>query len=330
MGGRVDCATDADRNEPSGRTHTAVVDEFEHCRRYLTGLAYRMLGSMSEAEDAVQEAYLRWHTLEQAGIGSARAYLSKVVARICLDVMKSARARREAYVGVWLPEPVLEAEALGADTASEYAADLSVGLMLALERLSPLERVVFLLHDVFEVGFDEVGQVLGRNEAACRQLAARARAHVRGARPRFEVAPEKGREILHAFMLAYRTGDVGGLANLLAEHAVLHTDGGGKRPAALNPIHGRENILRLYMGLARKRRVPPADLRPTIINGLIGCVVTPADDDPYTIALEVEFGRIKAIYVVRNPDKLKHLATSFRGVLRDDPFATTTAWGSVS
>lgn len=303
-------------NGQSAGRDTEVADEFERCRRYLTGLAYRMLGSMTEAEDAVQEAYLRWHMLEKTGISSARAYLSKIVAHICLDMMKSARAQRETYVGVWLPDPVLDAEALSADSASEYAADLSVGLMLALERLSPLERVAFLLHDVFDVGFDEVGEILDRNEAACRQLAARARSHVRAARPRFEVAPEKGREILHAFMEAYRTGNADALADILAEDAVLHTDGGGKRRAALNPIHGRDNILRLLAGIARKWPAHLVDLRPAAINGLPGCVATLADGGVHTLALEIVCDRIIAIYAVRNPDKLKHLAADFPNVAR--------------
>lgn len=284
-----------------------VADQFERHRRYLTGLAYRMLGSMVEAEDAVQEAYIRWHECEKGSIDSARAFLAKIVVRICLDQMKSAQATRETYVGSWLPEPVLNAETLGAETASEYAADLSVGLMLALERLSPLERAAFLLHDVFDVGFDEVAQLLERNEAACRQLAARGRTHVRRSRPRFPVDSDKGDEILQAFMEAYRTGNNDALANILAEDAVLHTDGGGKRRAALNPIVGRAKILALLAGVARKRREPLGDFRPATINGLPGCLATLARGDILTIALEIVFDRIRAIYVVRNPDKLKHV-----------------------
>ena len=282
------------------------IEEFERNRRYLTGLAYRMLGSLAEAEDAVQEAYVRWHRSDRAGIQNVRAFLSKTVTRICLDQRKSARSRRETYVGPWLPEPVLDSDALGADTASEYAADLSVGLMLALERLSPLERAAFLLHDVFEVEFDEVAVILDRSEAACRQLAARARANVRQSRPRFKVAPEKGGEILSAFMSAYRTGNVSALAGLLAEDAVLHADGGGKRKAALNPIYGRDRVLRFIAGAAHKW--PVGGLRPVVINGLPGCVVSLPDGGVQTIALEVSGGSIKAIYSVRNPDKLRHIS----------------------
>ena len=290
--------------DESGR---GPADQFEGHRRYLTGLAYRMLGSLAEAEDAVQEAYIRWHGTERGRIESPRAFLSKVVTRICLDQMKSARAKRETYIGPWLPEPVLDAEALDAETASDYATDLSVGLMLALERLSPLERAAFLLHDVFDVDFEEVARLLRRNEATCRQLAARGRAHVRESRPRFQVQPDKGSEILEAFMTAYRTGKVDSLASILTEDAVLYTDGGGKRRAALNPIIGRTKILALVAGLARKRADPVVDLRPAIINGLPGSVATLASGDLLTIALEIANDKIGAVYVVGNPDKLKHV-----------------------
>ncbi|MCG2641400.1 MULTISPECIES: sigma-70 family RNA polymerase sigma factor [Bradyrhizobium] len=284
-----------------------AADQFERHRRYLTGLAYRMLGSLTEAEDAVQEAYLRWHGTDKARVESPRAFLAKVVTRICLDQMKSARVKRETYVGPWLPEPVLDAESLAAETASDYATDLSVGLMLALERLSPLERAAFLLHDVFDVEFEEVARLLGRNVATCRQLAARARAHIRDSRPRFQVQPDKGNKILQAFMTAYRTGNVDGLASVLSEDAVLYTDGGGKRRAALNPIVGRARILALLAGLARKRAEPVVELRPAIINGLHGCVATLANGELFTIAIEIASDKIDMVYVVRNPDKLKHV-----------------------
>lgn len=297
----TDAVQEQSSPEESGRR---AADQFEKHRRYLTGLAYRMLGSLTEAEDAVQEAYLRWHGTNRARVESPRAFLAKIVTRICLDQMKSARAKRETYVGPWLPEPVLDAETLGAETASDYASDLSVGLMLALERLSPLERAAFLLHDVFDVEFEEVARLLERNQVTCRQLAARARAHIRESRPRSEVEPDKGNEILQAFMTAYRTGNVDGLANILSNDAVLYTDGGGKRRAALNPIVGRVRIVALFAGLARKRVQPVVDLRPAMINGLPGCVATLANGELLTIALEIVSGKIGKVYVVRNPDKL--------------------------
>lgn len=288
-------------------TETSPVASFEEHRRFLLSLAYRMLGSLSEAEEAVQDCYLRWHQTDRAAVTNARAFLAKTVTRLCIDRLKSARARRETYVGSWLPEPVLEAEALSAETASEYADDLSVGLMLALERLSPLERAAFLLHDIFDVDFPEVARLIDRNEAACRQLAARARTHVREARPRFPVMPEAGADIAAAFAAAVRSGDVGALARLLAEDAVLHSDGGGRKAAAINPIFGRDRIARFFAGVARKFAEPMVASRITSINGLPGEVATFSDGSVQTMALEIVDGQIVALYVVRNPDKLAHL-----------------------
>ncbi|HUL04851.1 MAG TPA: sigma-70 family RNA polymerase sigma factor [Candidatus Acidoferrum sp.] len=288
----------------------AAVDGFEPHRKHLTGLAYRMLGSLAEAEDAVQEAYLRWHRTDQTKVTDARAFLSKTVTRLCLDQLKSARARRETYVGPWLPEPLLEDAGLATETAGEYAHDLSVALLLALERLSPLERAAFLLHDVFDMAFAEVAETLGRDEAACRQLAARARAHVRVARPRFPVPPDEGARLAEAFMAAARSGDAGALARLLTADAALHSDGGGKKRAALNVIRGRDKIAAFFAGLARKEAaaVTAIRVRPARINGLPGFVAVEPDGTVQTIALEIAGAEIAAIYVVRNPDKLRHVA----------------------
>ncbi len=184
---------------------------FEPHRRHLTGLAYRMLGSLAEAEDIVQDAYLRWHGAERGAIANPRAFLSKTVTRLCLDHIKSARVRREEYIGPWLPEPVLDPAALAPDSASDMAHDLSMALMLALERLSPLERAAFLLHDVFDMEFAEIAPALERNEAAVRQLAARARAHVEAARPRFAATPDEGAKLAEAFLAASRSGDAAGM-----------------------------------------------------------------------------------------------------------------------
>jgi RNA polymerase sigma-70 factor, ECF subfamily len=282
---------------------------FEAHRRHLLGLAYRMLGSLAEAEDAVQEAYLRWHATDRAQVANPRAFLSTVVTRLCLDHLKSAQAQRESYVGPWLPEPVVDDAALAAETASDYAHDLSVALMLTLERLSPLERAAFLLHDVFDMGFAEIASALGRSEAACRQLAARARTHVHSARPRFPAAADEGARLADAFRAAAASGDAAALARLLAEDAVLYTDGGGKRPAALNPIHGADKIARLLAALARKA-APAEEWRfcPARINGAPGYILAEPDGAKQTVAFDVQDGRITAVYVVRNPDKLRRIA----------------------
>jgi RNA polymerase sigma-70 factor (ECF subfamily) len=288
----------------------AAGEVFERHRRYLIGLGYRMLGSIAAAEDAVQEAYLRWHRADRSAVAEPRAFLGKIVTRICLDEMKSARARRETYVGPWLPEPVLHDSGWSAESASEYADDLSVGLMLALERLSPLERAAFLLHDVFDVDYGEVATLLERSEAACRQLATRARANVREQRARFEIPPDGGRAIAEAFTAAVQAGDVAALAGLLAADAMLHTDGGGKRKAALRIIKGHDRIIRFSIGVFRKFTVPMAiEMRFTHINGLPGFVTVFDDGSLQTTAFEIVDGRIAAIYVVLNPDKLGRVAS---------------------
>lgn len=284
---------------------TATAEVFERYRAPLTGLAYRMLASRVDAEDVVQDAYLRWAGRKEAGVDDPRRYLAAIVTRLCLDRMKSARARREVYVGPWLPEPVVD-ETLDAESASELADDLSVALMMALERLSPLERAAFLLHDVFDIDFAEVAQSLGRSEAACRQLAARARRHVRSDRPRFSADQDEGRRLAAAFEAAARSGDAAQLAQLLAADAVLHSDGGGKRPAALRLVIGADDIAALLTGLI-SRGFQAASLRPATVNGVAGFVVREEDGPISTIAFETRHGRISAIYVVRNPEKLAHV-----------------------
>jgi RNA polymerase sigma-70 factor, ECF subfamily len=283
------------------------VQAFEAHRQALTGLAYRMLGSRAEAEDVVQDAYLRWHAADQAVIVEPRRYLGTVVTRLCLDRMKSARARREVYVGPWLPEPVVD-ETLDVEGAGELAHDLSVALMLVLERLSPLERASFLLHDVLGLDFAAVGRALARDEAACRQLAARARTHIEQGRPRFPASQEEGRRLAAAFRAAVQSGDTGALMQLLAEDAVLYSDGGGKRAAALNPIYGADKILRFLAGIARKNQaLPNVQLRAATVNGLAGFVMREEDGSIDTMAIEHRDRRIAAIYVVRNPEKLRHV-----------------------
>lgn len=290
---------------------SASVDQgvaaFEAHRQALIGLAYRMLGSRAEAEDVVQDAYLRWHAADRSTVLEPRRYLGTVVARLCLDRMKSARSQREIYVGQWLPEPVVD-ESFDEANAGDLAHDISVALMLLLERLSPLERASFLLHDVFGLDFAEVARTLGRNEAACRQLAARAREHIEAGRPRFAASPEEGRRLAEAFQAAAASADPQALARLLAKDAVLYTDGGGKRAAALNPIRGAEKIARFFEGVARKNAAFTAlTSRHAVVNGMPGLVLHEDDGSIDTMAFEHSDGRIVAIYIVRNPEKLQHV-----------------------
>lgn len=278
---------------------------FEAQRPRLLRLAYRMLGSMAEAEDVLQDAWLRWRRVEQGEVREPAAFLTRVVTHLCLDTMNSARARRETYVGSWLPEPILEPQ-------EEIRPDeLTLTLMLALERLSPLERAAFLLHDVFGVPLEEVATTLDREAASVRQLAVRARRHVRDARPRYPVAREEGDRIAQAFFQASRSGDLAALRGLLADHVVVHSDGGGKVLAFRNPILGLARVLRLFLGLARKAK-PSVLVQAQWIDGLPG-YVSLERGLMQTTALAIEEGRITAIYITRNPDKLARVVKAMDG-----------------
>jgi len=272
---------------------------FDPLRPRLIRVAYRMLGSMADAEDVVQDAFLRWHGTDRAAVREPEAFLRRVVTRLSLDQLKSARVRREQYLGEWLPEPVLEAEPVE---------DVTLPLLIALERLSPLERAAFLLHDVFGLDFDEVAQSIDRDPAACRQLAARARTHVRSERPRYELDKARGLELAAAFFKASRGGEMDQLQALLAQDVSVHSDGGGKRPAGYLPIFGIDNVMKLHRSLARLLEKGPSELVSYgFINGLPGFVTREADGILQTTALLVVEGEVHAIYVMRNPDKLGHL-----------------------
>ncbi len=281
-----------------------LIDAFETHRTRLRRLAYRMLGSVSEAEDAVQEAWLRWARAGE-GVTDPSAWLVRATTRLCIDRLRAAKAERAAYKGPWLPEPLIEPLT---DDPVERAEEVSVAFLLALERLSPLERAVFLLHDVFEQDYAEVAGTLERSEAAVRQLASRAREHVRIARPRFAVDPQVVLKLAAAFAAASATADVGALAALLAEDAILVTDGGGKRKAALRIMTGRDDILRLLEGLRwRHGDQGVRAVEAVRVNGYPGLLLHMIDG-PETFAFEPDAeGRIAAIYAVRNPDKLSHL-----------------------
>ena len=268
---------------------------FAPLRPKLTRVAYRMLGSVADAEDMVQEAFIRWMKADRGEVREPEAFLRRTVTRLCLDQLKSARRQRETYVGPWLPDPVVE---------EEQEEDVTLPLMLALERLSPLERAAFLLHDVFGLGFEEVAESIQRDPATCRQLAARARTHVREARPRFQVEKQRGLALAEAFFAASRSGDLKPLGAMLAADVSLHADGGGKRPAATEPILGFDAVMKLF---ERFHNNVSKLVRVGFVNGLPGFITLEADGELQTTAIEIEDGKIAAIYVVRNPDKLRHL-----------------------
>jgi RNA polymerase sigma-70 factor (ECF subfamily) len=274
---------------------------FDPLRPKLVRIAYRMLGSVADAEDMAQEAFLRWLDADRDAVREPEAYLRRVVTRLCLDHLKSARHRRETYIGPWLPEPVMEA-------AEDEIDDVTLPLMMALERLSPLERAAFLLHDVFGVSFEEIAATIGREPSTCRQLASRARSHVRAARPRFHMPKERGLEIAAAFFAATRNGNMQKLQSLLAADVSVYSDGGGKKPAAMHPIVGVDDVMRFHASLARLfARKMSRIVRYGFINGLPGFITIEEDDTLQTTALQIDGGKIVAIYVMRNPDKLQHL-----------------------
>jgi len=281
--------------------------EFEAQRGRLQRLAYRMLGSIGDAEDVVQDAWLRW-TRAGDEIADPAAWLVRATTRLCLDRLRAVKAERAAYRGPWLPEPLIEP--LPEDPL-ERAEDVSVAFLLALERLSPLERAVFLLREAFDEDYGAIAEALGRSEPAVRQLAARAKAHVREARPRYVVDQAQAERLAQAFLAAAATGDASGLSAVLAQDAVMVTDGGGKRVAALRVLVGREDIADFFRRIAW-RNGPYGPLvkgvRLASVNGCPG-VVLDLQDGPQTVALEPDAeGRIAAIYVVRNPEKLGHVS----------------------
>jgi RNA polymerase sigma-70 factor (ECF subfamily) len=273
-------------------------------RGRLLGLAYRMLGSRSDAEDVVQDAYLRFAGAQD--VQNPEAFLVTVVTRLCLDRLKSARAQREIYVGPWLPEPVFDAEGLSAEATTELADDLSFALLLALDRLSPMERAAFLLHDVFDTPFSEIAAMLGRTETSCRQLASRARRAVRDNHPAPTATPDSHARLLQAFSDAVASGDVRQLAELLREDAVAITDGGGRKFAARNPIIGADKVARFFVGLAGKTAGQDVRIAPAVINGAVGALLYLDGELDLTLSMAISGEKIAAIYVVRNPDKLRH------------------------
>ncbi len=299
-----------------------VLDVFDRHRRLLFSVAYQMLGSVADAEDAVQDAWLRWSADDRDDVAEPRAYLVRVVTRLALDRLDSARARRESYVGPWLPEPLLTgwdtvaAAPAPADptAAAELGEQVSMALLVVLETLSPAERAVFVLREVFGLPVAEAASALGRSESAVRQMAHRAREHVQARRPRFDADRGAQRAVTERFLAACAGGDVDALLAALAPDAVLISDGGGKAKAALRPITGADKVARFTVGIAAQGLALPG-LRIEIadVNGA-PAVVAWADGEPLmTMSLVVADGLVTQVLVVRNPDKLAGLAAGGRG-----------------
>jgi RNA polymerase sigma-70 factor, ECF subfamily len=282
-------------------------EEFEELRSLLFAIAYRILGSVSEAEDAVQETWLRFES-SPARPTSTKAFLSAVVTRISIDVLRSARVRREEYVGQWLPEPLLDDPYEDPARSAELADSVSMAALLLLERLSPLERAVFVLREVFGFGFPEVASAVGRSEAACRQLAVRARRHMAAGRPRFEADRREREELAERFFDAFREGDVDGLRELLAADVQLVGDGGGKAPQLARAVIGAGNVARLLAAIAPPMVRIDVTFEPHEMNGQPGAIFRDREDKVlFTWTLDVLDGRIQTIHSLINPDKLGHL-----------------------
>jgi RNA polymerase sigma-70 factor (TIGR02957 family) len=276
------------------------------------GIAYRMLGSVAEAEDVVQESLLRLDRAlddERDPVESPRAYLATVASRLSIDQLRSARARRESYVGEWLPEPLITDPAPGPDERVEDAESLSLAFLVLLETLSPEQRAALLLHDVFDYGYDEVASIVGKSEDNARQLATRARRHVQERRPRFDPSREQRDALAERFFAAANDGDVEALEALLAEDVELHGDGGGKVPALARMLRGRDRVARTFMAWTRQgQRIAGTSYRIVQLNGQPGALVFDADGRLLAaMALDVADGRVQAIRSVVNPDKLAHL-----------------------
>lgn len=297
---------------------TAHQQTFDALRPYAFGVAYRLVGSVSDAEDIVQEAWLRWRRVGADEIREPKAWLTTVVTRLGIDHLRSAQARRETYVGPWLPEPMVTdaGPPLFQDEAPPspedkmvLAQDVSMALLVVLEQLAPEERAAFLLHDAFDYGYGELSEMLGKSESACRQMVSRARKRVRGDRPRFDADAATHERLAKAFETALQNEDPQALIDILAEDVVTYTDGGGKAIAALNPIYGADNVARFFIGIHGKAP-PNLALDITTVNGLPGFVATLPGEIYLTMSFAVEDGRIKEIYAMRNPEKMRHLSAA--------------------
>ncbi|WP_433360539.1 RNA polymerase sigma-70 factor [Actinoplanes sp. CA-142083] len=282
-------------------------DEFERLRPLLFSIAYRILGSVSEAEDAVQETWLRYSRIETEP-DSARNFLSTTVSRIAIDVLRSARVRREEYVGRWFPEPLLDDPYEDPARAAELADSVSTAALLLLERLSPLERAVFVLREVFGFGFDEVAVAVGRSEAACRQLAVRARRHMDDGRARFAADRRSRAQLAESFFAAFRAGDVDGLKELLAADVSLVGDSGGKAPLWGDGVFGSANVARILAALIEPFTQVGGSMEPHELNGQPGALFRDREGRIVnTLTLDILGGRVQTIRAVLNPDKLRHL-----------------------
>jgi RNA polymerase sigma-70 factor (ECF subfamily) len=279
--------------------------EFEEHRQGLERLAYRMLGSLADADDVLQDAYLRWSRSDRAEVHSARAYLYSIVTRLCIDQRRKVEARKESYIGPWLPDPVIESE--HSHSSLEAAESISLAFLVVLESLSPVERAAYLLRRVFDYEYDQIAEVLDKSPTNCRQLVSRSEERIHERRPRFEPDPDAAERITGEFLEACTTGDLDGLVGLLAADAVAYTDGGGKATAAMVPIHGSDRIARMFIGLARKAGAE-FELHTVRVNGQPGIMALHHKELAFVMTLDIVERQIANCYVFRNPDKLARMS----------------------
>jgi RNA polymerase sigma-70 factor, ECF subfamily len=295
----------------SGGRPPSVTDVYRELRPLIFSIAYRMLSSASDAEDAVQEAFVRYHTATDGGvvIESPKAYLSAVVTRISIDRLRSAVVRRERYVGQWLPEPLLtDGPENDPHELAERGDTLSMAFLLVLERLNPVERAVFLLHDVFGYGYDEIASIVDKSQPNCRQLAARARRHVRAQKPRFEATREQREQLADRFFAAFTDGNLDGLVAMLADDAVTYGDGGGKAPQWSTPIVGADRIARLFLAMSKQLSAHELSVERHEVNGQPGATVRNQRGELINVfTLDIADGQVQTVRSVINPDKLRHL-----------------------
>jgi RNA polymerase sigma-70 factor (ECF subfamily) len=284
-----------------------VVELFTGHRELLFGIAYRMLGRVAEADDMVQETWIRWQRQDEMSITSAKAWLVATITRLCIDQLRSARRTREDYYGVWLPEPLVESPGRSPAESAALADSLSMAFMLMLESLSPVERAVFLLREVFDYEYAEISGIVGKSEANCRQIVRRAKAALPSSPAEGPAPSAQARRVVQQFLTATATGDVGDLLALLTADATLYTDGGGQVAAAGRPIQSADHVSRFFVGIRHRSAAAP-EFRLTRINGRLGALVTVAGHLDRVISFDLEGDRVRTIYIVRNPEKLRHVS----------------------
>lgn len=283
------------------------LESFLQHRSLLLSIAYRMLGSLADAEDMLQETYLRWQQSSDTEIRSVKAFLVTVTTRLCINHLQSARVQREQYVGEWLPEPVVSTAESDPSALPQIDESLSLAFLLLLERLTPVERAVFLLREVFDYEYGDIARIVSQSEVNCRQIFRRARLHLKEMRPRFDASGELKEKLLRQFLEATTRGDMVGLLRLFSDDITVHTDGGGKASALLNPIHGRNNSARLIVGANKKFRPQDAVVKIVQVNGQPGLVAYLHGQAETVLTVDVVDGQIRNLYILRNPEKLQRV-----------------------